>query len=145
MLRPAFLTLPIAALALSACDSAADKQAEAVEDRIETQAEADVAAAGSAVAALGLTEVQLLNADLVGADGTDLGDVELVQRNASGTVESLIVELDGTDPDRYVAVPISGLTTRTSGDDIDIQTTMTAAQLRALPDARMPQATAPAS
>lgn len=141
MTRSAFLILPLAALTLSACDSAADKQADAVADRIEAQADSNVAAAGTAVAALGLTEAQLLDADLVAPDGTDLGDIELVQRNASGAVESFVVELEGSDPDRYVVVPLSGLATRLSGGDTDLQTSMTAAQLRALPDAQLPAAT----
>lgn len=131
-------TCLVAALALatlSACESAAEKQADATEDRIERQADASAAAAGTAPAALGLTETQLLEADLVAADGTDLGDVEQVRRSASGTVESLLVEIENSDPDRYVLVPLKGLRTRVDGDDTDLETTMTAADLTAMPDA----------
>lgn len=142
--------LPILVATLGACESQAEREADATEDAIEQQADASAAAAGSAIAALGLTAAQLLDADLVGADGTDLGDVEQVRRGANGAVDSLLVEIEDTDPDRYVAVPLTGLTTRKSGDDTDLQTTMDAAALAALPDAALdaagtePVAAAPA-
>ena len=92
---------------------------------------------GSAVAALGLTEAQLIEADLVTADGTDLGDVEQVRRGADGMVEGLLVSIEDSDPDRYVVVPLAGLTTRLRGGDTDLQTTMIAQDLAALPDASL--------
>lgn len=127
---------PIALVALSACGNDAEQQADAAEDRIEQQAETSAAAAGGAVAALGLIDEQLLDADLVAADGTDLGDVEQVRRGADSAVESFLVEVDDSDPDRYVVVPLAGLVTRVSGDDTDLQTAMTAAEIAALPDAQ---------
>lgn len=135
MNRHPALAAIFALASLSACESAAEREADATEDRIEQQADASAAAAGSATAALGLTETQLLEADLVAADGSDLGDVEQVRRNAAGTVDGLLVEIEGDDPDRYVLVPIDGLTTRGNGDDIDLQTARTAADLTAMPDA----------
>lgn len=60
-------------LALAACGSDADRQADLTEDRIEREADASAVAAGNDIAALGLTEMQLLDADLVSADGSDLG------------------------------------------------------------------------
>ena len=134
----AFAALPLSALLLAACsDSPAEQEEERMEDRIEAEADASAAAAGSEVAALGLTEAQLLDADLVTATGEDLGDVEQVRRESAGAVTGLVVELDDTDPDRWVTVPMGGLSTRIDGDDTDIQTTMTAADLAALPDAEM--------
>lgn len=133
--------LPLIALAvvslsgLAACDSAAEQQADVTEDRIEQKADASAAAAGSTPAALGLSETQLLEADLKASDGTDLGDVEQVRRDAAGAVTRLLVELENTDPDRYVLVPIDGLTTRVDGNDTDLETTRTAAELAAMPDA----------
>ena len=127
--------LPILACALAACQSEAEQQAEATEEQIEQEAETSAAAGGSAVAALGLTEAQLIEADLVTADGTDLGDVEQVRRGADGMVEGLLVSIEDSDPDRYVVVPLDGLTTRPDGDDTDVQTAMTAQDLAALPDA----------
>lgn len=137
--------LPVLAAALAACDSDAEREADATEDRIEQQADASAAAAGSAVAALGLSETQLLDADLVTADGTDLGDIEQVQRDASGAVTGFLVEVENSNPDRYVVVPLTGLTTRVSGNDTDLQATMTAEDLAALPDATLDAAATPAA
>ena len=134
--------LPLLAVALAACESEAEQQADATEDRIEQQAAASAAAAGDALVALGLTERQLLEADLVTADGADLGDVEQVRRGADGAVEGLLVEIEDSDPDRYVVVPLDGLTTRPDGDDTDVQTAMTAQDLAALPDAPLDANTA---
>ena len=133
------------ALALAACDSEAEREADATEDRIEQQADASAAAAGGAIAALGLTETQLLDADLVAADGTDLGDVEQVRRDASGAVSGLLVEVEDSNPDRYVVVPLTGLTTVVRRDDTDLQATMTAADLAALPDAALGASASPAA
>ncbi|MGX7953448.1 PRC-barrel domain containing protein [Tsuneonella sp. HG249] len=130
-------SLPLLAIGLAACGSDADRQADATEDRIEQQAEQSAAAAGDAVAALGLTERQLLDADLVSATGVDLGDIEQIRRGAGNSVEGLLVEIEDSNPDRYVVVPLTGLTTRQSGGDTDIQTTMTPDALRALPDAQL--------
>ena len=133
MNRIALLAAPLVLSLVTACESPAEKEADAVEDRVEAQADVATAVAGTAVAALGLTEAQLLDADLVAPDGTDLGDVELVQRDAAGAVEGFVVEVEGSDPDRYVSVPLAGLTTRVSGDDTDLQTSRTAADVAALP------------
>lgn len=129
--------LPLLAAALGACESQAEREADVAEDRMEQQADASAAAAGAAIAALGLTERQLLDADLVAADGTELGDVEQIRRGLDGEVEGLLVEIEDSNPDRYVVVPIDGLTTRASGNDTDVQTTMTAQDLAALPEARI--------
>ena len=137
--------LPMLALALAACESEAEREADATEDRIEHRADASAAAAGGAIAALGLTETQLLDADLVAADGTDLGDVEQVRRDASGAVSGLLVEVEDSNPDRYVVVPLTGLTTVVRGDDTDLQATMTAADLAALPDATLDASASPAA
>jgi hypothetical protein len=138
-----FAALPILVCALGACQSQAERQADATEDRIEQQAQTSAAAAGSAIAALGLSEAQLLDADLVTASGADLGDVEQVRRGASGAVDGLLIEIEDSNPDRYVMIPLDGLTTRPDGDDIDVQTTMTAQELAALPDATLTANTAP--
>lgn len=138
--------LPLALTALAACESQAEREADAIEDQVEQQAEASAVAAGGAIAALGLTEAQLLEADIVAADGTDLGDVEQVRRNSSGTVGGLLIEVEDSNPDRYVVVPLDGLTTRADGDDMDIQAAMTAAEIAALPDAKVtPVGAAPAA
>lgn len=138
MITPKFALISVAALALIACESQAEQQTDRAEDAVEMQAEQSAAASGTAPIALGMSEAQLIDADLVAADGSDLGDVEQVRRDASGAVTGLLVELDDTDPDRWVVVPIDGLTARPDGNDQDVQTSMTAADLAALPDAEMP-------
>lgn len=77
---------------------------------------------------LGMTNQQLEDADIVSADGTDLGDVDRVITDASGAVTGLAVRLDGRDG--HVVVPVDGLTPTADGD---VQTTMTAEALAALP------------
>jgi hypothetical protein len=111
---------------------------EVAEERLERSAETSAAVAGAVPAALGLTEAQLLDADLVGPDGKELGDIAKVVRGADNKVERLLVEIDGTNPDRYVHVPITGLKTMVRGDDTDLQTTMNKTDLMSLPEIRLP-------
>ena len=111
---------------------------EVAEEKLERSAETSVAVAGAVPAALGLTEAQLLDADLVGPDGKELGDIAKVVRGADNKVERLLVEIDGTNPDRYVHVPITGLKTMVRGDDTDLQTTMNKTDLMSLPEIRLP-------
>jgi hypothetical protein len=122
------------AFLLAACSDAT----EVAEERLERSAETSVAVAGAVPAALGLTEAQLLDADLVGPDGKELGDIAKVVRGADNKVERLLVEIDGTNPDRYVHVPITGLKTMVRGDDTDLQTTMNKTDLMSLPEIRLP-------
>ena len=95
------------------------------------------------VAALGMTEAQLLDADLKDAAGKDLGDVEGLVRDAAGAVTHLVVKVDDTTPDKLVQVPVTGLQMVQNGDDRDIGSTLTHAQLIALPTAAPPTAAAP--
>jgi hypothetical protein len=132
--------LLIAAAGGLAMLSACSDQQDQAEDQLEAQSESSAAAAGNAEAALGLSEAQLLDADLIDATGADLGDVEAVLRNAGGQVDRLLVEVDGPEPDRYVEIPVEGLTTRAEGNDTDLVSTMTAADLEALPAASLPPA-----
>jgi hypothetical protein len=122
---------------LSACNAPDDDVAE---DQVEDAAEASAAAAGTAEAALGLTEAQLLEADLLGPNNVELGDVTRIERAADGTVDRLLVEIEDSNPDRYVHVPIADLTPVTRGDDTDLSTTLTKEQLAAMPDVALPTA-----
>lgn len=88
-----------------------------------------------ATVALGLTEAQLLDADLYTTDGTDLGEVASLLRGPEGRVDRLLIEVENSDPDRHVEISAQGLTVLKRGDDTDLVTTMTAAQFAALPDA----------
>lgn len=132
-MRMLILAICSAAL-LAACN---DKN-EAAEDKMERAAETSATVAGPVPAALGLTEAQLLDADIVGADGKELGDVSQVVRDADDKVDRLLVELDGIGPDRYVHVPVQGLKRVVRGDDIDLETTMSKADLEALPEVKLP-------
>jgi len=123
---------------LTACSKAGDVN-DAAEDKLEHDARASAASAGSAVAALGLSEAQLLEADLLGPDHKELGDVAGVVRDANGKVDRLLVEIEGSDPDRYVHVPIADLATVQQGNDIDLATMMTKQQLAALPEVPLPR------
>jgi hypothetical protein len=84
--------------------------------------------------AFGLTERQLLDADFKDWNGSDLGDVEALERDAGGAVTHLIVEIEDTDPDRYVRVPVDGLERVADGDDWDVRGQYTRDQLMALPE-----------
>ena len=86
----------------------------------------------------GLSEAQLLDADLIGPNNVEIGEVQSLVRNASGAVEGLIVEVEDTNPDRYVQIPLTGLNVVQRGDDRDLSTTMTRDQLAALPDVPLP-------
>lgn len=132
-MRSLFLFTSVALL-VSACSDANEK----AEDKMERAAETSATVAGPMPAALGLSEAQLLDADIVDAQGNELGDVTQVLRDADGKVERLLVELDGIGPDRYVHVPVTGRKTVVRGDDSDLQTSMTKSDLEALPEVKLP-------
>lgn len=111
---------------------------EAAEDKMERAAETGATVAGPLPAALGLSEAQLLDADIVGPDGKELGDVAQVLRGPDDKVDRLLVELDGGLRDRYVHVPITGLKTVVRGDDTNLETPLTKAELAALPEVKLP-------
>ena len=121
------------ALVLSACNDQDDQ----VEDRIEAQADQSARASGDIPVALGLTERQLLDADILAADGTELGDVEAVTKDADGNATELLIEVEDSNPDRYVTIPIDGLTVTTRGNDTDLSSDMTMDDIGALPDASL--------
>ena len=122
-------------LAMSTLLFATACNGEELEDRVEQAAEASAAAAGPEPVALGLSESQLIDADLIGPNKVEIGGIEGVVRNASGQVERLLVEIEDSNPDRFVEVPVAGLTTVVAGGDTDLATSMTKEQLAALPDA----------
>lgn len=121
------------ALVVAGCDSQEDQ----VEDRIEEQAEQSARESGDTPVALGLTERQLLDAEILAADGTELGDVEAVTKDAEGNATGLLIEIEDSNPDRYVTIPIDGLTARTRGNDTDLSSGMTMEDIDSLPDAQV--------
>ena len=110
---------------------------DAAEDRMERQAQASAVVSGPAIVALGLTEAQLLDAELV-ANGVEIGDVAQVVKGANGSVDQLLVEIEDSNPDRFVKIPLSGLTPVVRGTDTDLATTLTKANLEALPAVSLP-------
>lgn len=138
-MKPTLALLAGATALLAACNNSST---DAAEDRVEDAAEAAAAAAGPTPAALGLTEAQLLDADLLSTAGAELGDVVTLLRAADGSVDRLLIEIEDSNPDRFVEVPVQGLVVLTRGDDTDLVTTRTAADLAALPAATLPAGTA---
>lgn len=127
------LSLAAIPLLLIACDDTDDDPPAPAST--DTRAPAGTAAAGSVVA-LGLTEAQLLDADLIDANGVELGEVERVERNAEGTVDRLLVEVEDSNPDRFVHVPIASLEPVQQGDDWDLRADTTRDNLMTLPEVR---------
>ncbi len=89
------------------------------------------------VLAVGLTARQLEDADIVDASGRELGDVERLVTGPGGELTSLIVEVEDSDPDQFVTLPLNGLAVVQNGNDRDLRTNMTWEQLRALPGANL--------
>ena len=125
------------AFMLSACDSAEEQAADRAEDKIERSAEESAQVSGDTPVAFGLTERQLLDADLLASDGTELGDVESVTKDANGNATELLIEVEDSDPDRYVSIPIKGLEPVRRGNDTDLSSPMTRDDISALPAARL--------
>jgi hypothetical protein len=137
MKRLPLLALAFAGLAV-ACSPATDTtQPDAAEDFGTPMAADDMgtATAADGVVALGLTRSQLEDAEIVDANGVELAEVERIVTDASGAVTALVVEIDDTSPDRYVALPLDGLEVTRDGNDHNLRTTMTREQLLDLPEA----------
>lgn len=125
----------VALLASAALVVGCNNAEERAADQREAAAEASATAAGDAIAALGMMEAQLLDADLLDPSNRELGEVEGVVRGGpNNAVDHLLVELEGSNPERIVQVPIADLAAVERGTDIDVSTTMTADQLAALPE-----------
>jgi hypothetical protein len=127
--------LSLSALAVAACGSPEPDAVEATPGAAPvpvTDTRADTAATQTALA-LGLTRSELEDADLLAPEPafTDLGDVETLVLDAGGQVTGLVIDLEGVDKD--VVVPIGDVTSLRRDNEVDLTTTMTAAQLQALP------------
>lgn len=136
MFRPLLLA-SAAALALAACSDTSDdvvqQPAPGAAPEPVSEARADTAQVQAALA-FGMTRDELEDADLIGADNTDLGDVETLVLDPTGAVSHVVVELNGPNSPK-VSVPIAqvrGLA-RNDGADKDLATDLTAAQLAAMP------------
>ena len=135
MMKTLFAAASAAAL-LAACSqppAKPDKTPEASPDAASAPTMAGAPAAAPGAMALGLTVAQLEDADLITPAGVDLGDVQRVDVDASGVVTGLIIEPAGEGGPHWVRIPLDGLTPRKEGDAYDLVSTMTLAQLKALP------------
>lgn len=129
--------LPVASLALFG--AACSNEPEAVEATAPGAAPVEVrdnraqTAATSAALALGMTRAELEDADLVTPEPalTDLGDIETLVLDAGGQVTGFVVDLE--DSDREVIVALDQVTSVRHGNDVDLSTTLSQAQLQALP------------
>lgn len=83
--------------------------------------------------AFGLTTHQIEGADLVDVRGTDLGDVHRVETDASGNIADIVLEIDDTDPDRFVRLPLARFTAVADGDEWDLRAATSRDELIALP------------
>ncbi len=122
-------------IGLAACGSPEPEAVEVAPGAapvVVSDTRAEVATTQTALA-LGLTRDELEDADLVSPEPafTDLGDVETLVLDAAGQVTGLVIDLEGVDKD--VVVLISDVTSLRRNNEVDLSTTMTAAQLQALP------------
>lgn len=82
--------------------------------------------------ALGLTAAQFDGANLLSTNGSDLGDVVRVDVNSAGKAVGLIVAPTGPGQ-RWVRLPLDGLTVKVNGPYHDVVTTRTWEEVKALP------------
>lgn len=123
------------AAALMAACSPAPRQAETPEaapDAASAPAPADTPVAPTGAMALGLTATQLENAALAAPDGTGLGDIQRVDVNGAGQIIGLVVAPIGAG-ERWVRLPLDGLTVKTIDQDHLVVADMTLEQLKAMP------------
>ena len=136
MLR-SLLLVSVAGLAMAACsdreDDVVQQAAPGAAPQPVSETRADVAQTTAALA-FGMTREQLEDADLIGTDGTDLGDVETLVLDPAGALTHVVVELNGPgSPEVQVPVAqVRGLA-RNNNAEKDLTTDLTVPQLQALP------------
>src|SRR5437868_13750008 len=109
MNRSLIAVASLAAL-LAACSQQKKEAAPAAEPAPAAATPATAGLTRDEPVALGLTVAQLEDADLLAANGSDLGDVERVDVDSAGKVTGLIVAPTGPG-ERWVRLPLAGLTT----------------------------------
>ncbi|MNR17765.1 hypothetical protein D3C85_1344470 [compost metagenome] len=82
--------------------------------------------------ALGLKVSQFDGSNLLQTNGSDLGDVVRVDVNSEGKATGLIVAPTGPGQ-RWVRLPLAGLTTKVDGPYHDVVTNLTWEEVKALP------------
>lgn len=123
------------AAVLSAC-SDNNPPSETNQNMAENTADRTVADASGQGGALGLTMKQLGDAEILNASGIEIGEVERVITDSSGTVTHLLVEIEDSDPDRFVEIPLEGLTPKQVDDDWELESNLTREDLLALPEVK---------
>ncbi|HEY9093076.1 hypothetical protein [Parasphingorhabdus sp.] len=123
------------AAVLSAC-SDNNPPSETNQNMAENTADRTVADTSGQGGALGLTMKQLGDAEILNASGIEIGEVERVITDSSGTVTHLLVEIEDSDPDRFVEIPLEGLTPKQVDDDWELESNLTREDLLALPEVK---------
>jgi hypothetical protein len=124
----------VALMGVAACGDGRDDDvvrtadADAVTEQTAQPVQNEIA---DAVTALGMNRDELEDADLRAADGADLGDVEAIIINADNAVTGFAIDLEADD--REVVIGLDQVTAVEMDGDKDLQTALTAEQLRALP------------
>lgn len=133
MNRSLIAAASLAAL-LAACSEQKKEPAPVAEPAVvaPTPAAATAGVTRNEPMALGLTAAQFEDADLMSATGVDLGDVERVDVDSMGKATGLIIAPTGPG-ERWVRLPLTGLTIKADGDDHDVITTLTLEEVKALP------------
>jgi hypothetical protein len=129
MMKVHYLAFTLSAALLASCGQASTP------DKSPSNATPAARALGMPIVVLQLTELQLLDADLLDATGRDIGDVEMIIRGPDGKATGLLVDVEDTNPDRYVQVPLDGLKTVRDGTGWDISSNLTRDDLLKLPEA----------
>lgn len=132
-MRLAFISLAAPFALLGACSDNDVGRTQVVTDEPTAATPNASTTASAPVVALGLTMDQLGDADILDASGVEIAEVERVVTDASGTVTGLLVEIEDSDPDRYVTIPLEGLTVVQDGDDQDLRGNLTRQQLLGMP------------
>ena len=70
--------------------------------------------------AFDLAECQLLEADLIKSDDTELGDMESVTKKTDGDPTELLIEVDDSNLDCSVTISIEGLEPIGRGNNTDL-------------------------
>lgn len=129
---------PIAVAASAALLAACSQQKETAPPAAEAPTAAPSPTAATAgltrdePVALGLKASQFGGSNLLSTNGSDLGDVVRVDVNSEGKATGLIVAPTGPGQ-RWVRLPLAGLTIKADGPYNDVVTSMTWEEVKALP------------
>lgn len=127
----AFLIAGGAAALAAACSQPASTP-EARPDAASAPAPIDTPDTPHQAMALGLTTLQLENAAVARPDGSGLGQVQRVEVNGAGDIVGLVVAPIGAG-ERWVRLPLDGLSVKTIGQDHLVVADLTLEQLKAMP------------